>query len=141
MTNKELIEIYPFLKVGDSEFTWIDYLPVGWKGLVLHLCYEIKEVLNKEGIPISEYYVHDAKEKYGMLCWYDNMICTSDIIHEHEKKSKDICCRCGAPATYYSTGYISYFCDDCKRELEDQYRYNFFQKKNKNKNNDRVSMN
>ena len=46
MTNKELVKIYPFLSIDDSEFTLLDLLPEGWKGLILHLCYEIKEVLN-----------------------------------------------------------------------------------------------
>lgn len=117
MTNKELIEIYPFLDIGDSEFTLLDFLPGGWKGLILHLCYEIKEVLNEEGIPLSEYCVFQAKEKFGILCWYDNMECTKDIILEHRKKSKDICCICGAPATYCSTRYISYYCEDCRKKL------------------------
>ena len=118
MTNKELIEIYPFLDIGSSDFTLLDSLPEGWKGLILHLCYEIKEVLNKEGIPLSEYCVLQAKEKFGLLCWYDNMECTQDIILEHRKKSKDICYMCGAPAAYCSTGYISYLCEDCKKRFD-----------------------
>lgn len=118
MTNKELTEIYPFLDIGSSEFTLLDSLPEGWRGLILHLCYEIKEVLNKEGIPLSEYYVFQAKEKFGLLCWYDNMECTKDIIFEHRKKSKDICYMCGAPATYCSTGHISYLCEDCKKKFD-----------------------
>jgi hypothetical protein len=102
MTNKELIERYPFLiprnvwsgKIVENydydnpDYILLDDMPAGWrKAFGEQMCEEIREELIKaqerdpEGgyddgdkvVPyLQGYYPIQIKEKYGQLRWYDN---------------------------------------------------------------------
>ena len=62
--NRELIAEYPWLDIGDKQFTLLDALPMGWSGLILDMCKEIKRELVKYNL-VSKYQVIKAK-KNGM---------------------------------------------------------------------------
>ena len=75
MTNKELIKLYPFLRVRNKftnepapewvDFTMIDDMPKGWReSFGIKMCEEIKELLIKEN-KFEEYQVMQVKEKFG----------------------------------------------------------------------------
>lgn len=126
MTNKELIENYPFLlprsrwtgepdEDYDYSHTELDAMPEGWRiAFGEQMCEEIREALIKANC-LDEYRIMQIKEKYGSLCWYDGGAPREvhEIIRKYERLSKRICIHCGKPATKISTGWISPFCDEC----------------------------
>ena len=100
--NRELIEEYPWLDIGDKQLALLDTLPVGWSGLIFDMCKEIKQALPKE--LINKYQVIEAKEKWYELRWYDGLDDLSpmpstitDIVCKYEAQSKEVCMMCGAP--------------------------------------------
>ena len=100
--NRELIAEYPWLDIGDKQLTLLDTLPVGWYGLILDMCKEIKQALPKE--LVNKYQVAEAKEKWCMLSWYDGLddlspmpATITDIVCKYEMQSKEVCMMCGAP--------------------------------------------
>ena len=101
--NRELIEEYPWLDIGDKRLTLLDMLPMGWSGLILDMCKEIKRELVKYDL-VSKYQVVEAKEKWHELRWYDGLCDLSpmpsaitDIVCKYEMQSKEVCMMCGAP--------------------------------------------
>ena len=104
--NRELIAEYPWLDIGDKQFTLLDTLPMGWSGLILDMCKEIKQALPKE--LVAKYEVIEAKEKWYELRWYDGLwydgLCDlspmpsaiTDIVCKYEMRSKEVCMMCGA---------------------------------------------
>ena len=101
--NRELVEEYPWLDVGYEPLTLLNMLPIGWSGLILDMCKEIKEELVKYDL-VSKYEVVEAKEKWYGLSWYDGLDDLSpmpstitDIVCKYEIKSKEVCMMCGAP--------------------------------------------
>lgn len=129
MENKELCEEYPFIANRYSPYeyeyecdgTLLDDIPIGWKiAFGEQLCREIKDALAEDGTPIEEYYVAQAKEKFGILHWYDNALRGSkvhDVIRKYEEISAGTCVLCGEKATVMSTGWIEPYCDKCKERL------------------------
>lgn len=132
MTNKELIEKYPFLKrrnlwtdepINNYEFTELDDLPSGWRiAFGMQMLEELNEILKKANY-VDKYRILQIKEKFGGLRWYVNGI-PKDIYEEYRawedkyyKLSTRTCIRCGKPATKISAGWISPFCDDCAEEI------------------------
>ena len=100
--NRELIAEYPWLDIGDKQFTLLDTLPIGWHDLILDMCKEIKQALPKE--LVAKYEVIEAKEKWYELRWYDGLCDLSpmpstitDIVCKYEMQSKEACMMCGAP--------------------------------------------
>ena len=100
--NRELIEEYPWLDIGNEQLTLLDTLPTGWYGLILDMCKEIKRALPKE--LVNKYQVVEAKEKWCMLSWYDALSDLSpmpptitDIVCKYEMQSREICMACGRP--------------------------------------------
>ena len=100
--NRELIAEYPWLDIGDKRLTLLDTLPMGWSGLILDMCKEIKQALPKE--LVAKYEVIEAKEKWYELRWYDGLDDLSpmpstitDIVCKYEMQSKEVCMMCGAP--------------------------------------------
>lgn len=126
MTDKELLELYPFLKV-DPEYNYIEsdetglysekglYIPEGWYDLFLDCCAELREAL-LETNELNEFKINQLKEKYGEMRIYTNF--TNDkigeIIRRYEIISQFTCCVCGKIARYESKGWICPFCEDCK---------------------------
>ena len=101
--NRELIAEYPWLDIGNEQLTLLDTLPVGWSGLILDMCKEIKRELVKYDL-VSKYQVAEAKEKWYGLRWYDGLddlspmpSAITDIVCKYEMRSKEVCMMCGAP--------------------------------------------
>ena len=101
--NRELIEEYPWLNVGYEPLTLLNMLPIGWSGLILDMCKEIKRELVKYDL-VSKYEVIEAKEKWYGLSWYDGLSdfspmppAITDIVCKYEMQSKEVCMMCGAP--------------------------------------------
>ena len=100
--NRELIEEYQWLDIGYEQLTLLDMLPMGWSGLILDMCKEIKRELVKYDL-VSKYQVAEAKEKWCMLSWYDGLDdfslmppAITDIVCKYEMRSKEVCMMCGA---------------------------------------------
>ena len=107
MTNKELIERFPFLQIRDiftneplpewEDFTALDDMPGGWrKSFGVDMCEEVKEILVKEG-KLEEYQVRQIKEKFGELRWYGNYISPelAEVLNKYTKLSRITCMVCG----------------------------------------------
>lgn len=127
--NKILIEKYPWLcpYVEDFDYscTLLDAMPDGWNYTFgEQMCEEILEALKLDNIPVEQYKVLQVKEKYGSLRWYDNGgKHVDEVLRKYENISEQICCRCGKPATHYSTGWILYWCKDCiEGDHSDNYK-------------------
>ena len=100
--NRELVAEYPWLNIGYEQLTLLDMLPMGWSGLILDMCKEIKRELVKYDL-VSKYQVAEAKEKWYELRWYDGLCDLSpmpsaitDIVCKYEMRSKEVCMMCGA---------------------------------------------
>lgn len=119
--NRELIEEYPWLDIGDKQLTLLDTLPIGWSGLILDMCKEIKQALPKE--LVNKYQVVEAKEKWYGLSWYDGLddlspmpFTITDIVCKYEVQSREVCTMCGA-----SKPKDQMLCDRCMEKIE-QYK-------------------
>lgn len=131
--NYILVKKYPFLRpqAGWSvymnyhrpgykyhyEETWLDTVPTGWKKLALELCSKLKQIIEEDHI--TDYVIHQTKEKWGELNWYyeggNDRI--RKVTSEYEQKSRNICIRCGKSPTKYTTrGWVTYICEDCMRK-------------------------
>lgn len=126
--NRELCERYPFLipwnrftgkfiKSYDYSFTELDSMEDGWRNAFgLKMCEEIRDALIEDD-DLYRWRIVQMKEKYGVLCIYDNGHRPSSripyIIEKYEKLSRYICIKCGAKATRMTLGWISPFCDRC----------------------------
>ena len=117
--NRELIGEYPWLNIGYEQFTLLDMLPMGWSGLILDMCKEIKMELVKYDL-VSKHQVAEAKEKWYELRWYDGLCDLSpmpsaitDIVCKYEMQSREVCMMCGA-----SKPKDQMLCDICM----EQYR-------------------
>ena len=116
--NRELVEEYPWLDVGDEQLTLLDTLPIGWHDLILDMCKEIKQALPKE--LVNKYQVVEAKEKWYGLSWYDGLSDLSpmpptitDIVCKYEMQSKEVCMMCGA-----SKPKDKEICDRCMHVID-----------------------
>lgn len=75
MDNKELIKKYPWIQLRnvwtneelDSEFTWLDDLPEGWrKAFGLQMVEELDQILKKANCQ-EKYQVSQIKEKWRKI--------------------------------------------------------------------------
>lgn len=112
-SSQVLINKYPWLDIGNDEYTLIDLLPDGWYDLAWGLCIELRNTLPPH--LIDKYKVAEVKEKYCMLRWYDYIDdfgempeAITDIVCRYEEKSKGVCMICGAPKPKDQP-----FCDYC----------------------------
>ena len=131
--NYILVKKYPFLRpqAGWSvsmnyhkpgykyryEETWLDAVPTGWKKLALELCGKLKQIIEEDHI--TDYAIHQVKEKWGELCWYyeggNDRI--RKVTNEYEQLSPDVCIRCGKiPTQYVTKGWMTYICGDCAKQ-------------------------
>lgn len=108
MTNKELVEEFPFLlprnrftgevpENYDYSHTELDSMPEGWrKAFGIQLCKELKHALGEN---LHNYRVMQIKEKYGDLCWYDagGNDKTFKILDKYQTISAHTCIICGKP--------------------------------------------
>ena len=113
-----------------NNYEWLDYIPEGWYELARNMIEEC-EIIN------PTYTIEDLKEKFGSMRIYslikdyndnDWMIpsCNDDEIEAIENKyealSAQTCCKCGKPATKYSTGWVLPWCDECGTDEEKYYK-------------------
>lgn len=123
MTDKELLEKYPWLRLkSDIEGTKLDLMPDGWRiAFGEQMCEEIQKLL-EEADYVNEYRIIDIKEKWGELRWYDRGVPQNyyaklqSIIHKYGELSLKTCIDCGKPAKYFSLGWISPYCEECAEE-------------------------
>lgn len=111
----------------DYEFTALDDMPIGWrKAFGEQMCEELKEALDKCELSDKEkewygdWYPIQIKEKYGSLRFYPSWS-TEDIekiLLKYERLSEVTCIECGAPATKYTVGWISPYCDKCASKYD-----------------------
>lgn len=124
--RKELTELYPYL-LPRNAFTGqvhkdYDYsyvvgehdLPPGWFKLFLQCCEHLKSTLVEYG-KLHSFYFTQVKEKYGLLRMYTSGGNKEvyDILDKYSFLSNQVCCECGKPAKYQSTGYVCPYCSDC----------------------------
>lgn len=89
-------------------------LPIGWRKLGEHFIDELWEELDRSNLH-ETYEVHQVKEKYGTMHWYDagGNDETQRLNHKYEEISYYTCCQCGKTATWLANGWICPYCDDC----------------------------
>lgn len=92
----------------------LDELPQGWHKLGEQFIDELWEELDRSNLH-ETYEVHQVKEKYGSLHWYDagGNDETNRILYKYEEISYYTCCICGKTATWLTNGWICPYCDDC----------------------------
>lgn len=96
------------------EETWLDCLPRGWrKKFGIQICKELKAVIERD--KLSKYAVTQVKEKFGILCWYDEggNKETNKIVIKYADMTSEICIYCGKPAEYVAKNWIQYYCPEC----------------------------
>lgn len=98
-------------------YTELDALDKGWrKAFGIYICKDIKNALLSDGgrKRLMAYRIHQIKEKYGELCWYD---CggndeTNRIIEKYTYISRHTCIVCGKSADYVTKGWIEPYCKE-----------------------------
>ena len=132
--NKALCEKYPWLiptnrwtgeivEDYDYDYTELDSMPEGWRiAFGDQMVEELNQELVKGGF-VNDYRITQIKEKFGGLRWYDNGNTEEgyNIINKYESLSRKTCICCGKPAKYITLGWISPFCEDCIKDIEDDY--------------------
>lgn len=97
----------------------------GWYELLYGLCGEITEAYKKHSAPM-DIVIDQIKEKYGTLRFYYHLSQNdsdlrreiSDIVIKWEKKSAEICERCGkAGVLREDLPWVQTLCDKCYREV------------------------
>ena len=128
-TNKELLELYPWLKlrnvwtgeVYENECE-LDAMPRGWRiSFGDELCEKINKLLVKANY-VNDYRITEIKEKWGELRWYNNGVPEiifeelNNLLDEYSEKSKHICINCGLPAEIdYEKSFFLPLCEKCKK--------------------------
>lgn len=130
-TNKELIALYPWLKLRNNwtgeiineEDCELDWMPIGWRiAFGDELCENINKLLEKSNY-VDNYRILEIKEKYGELRWYDGGVPTSisnelnDLLDKYSEKSRHVCIECGNPAEIdYNKYFLLPLCEKCKEK-------------------------
>ena len=137
--NKEYCQKYPFLiwhgdplypgykdENIDYRYSWEDELPDGWRmAFCPQIWDELKEILI-EGNYLNEFRFMQIKEKYGTLRLYYNDFPKSigkqlaDWEDKYYCLSEQHCIYCGKPVKYMTPCYITYICEDCKNQMNEQ---------------------
>ena len=100
-----------------NNYEWLELIPQGWVKLA-------RQMLDEITLINPNYEIIDMKEKWGKLTvygWYEDEP-TYEIIRKYEELSAQTCCKCGAPATKISTGWILPWCDECGIDEEKYYK-------------------
>lgn len=131
MTNKELIENYPFLRprsrwtgkiIEGADYTELDSMEPGWReAFGEQMCQEIKEALIKNEM-LDNFRILDIKEKFGMLRFYyfgdDSQRSILNIVGKYEALSKVTCCKCGEIAGQKYLGLP--LCESCIDKIKER---------------------
>ena len=128
--NKLMIKEFPFLlprnRWTDQPMENYDYSYNEWQALELgwqvnfgwRLLHELNILVQAMDHP-ENFRITQIKEKFGEFRLYCNGgRDIQQLIDEYTQYSRTICIRCGKPATVASTGWISFYCDDCAKKLE-----------------------
>ena len=127
--NKRLLKRYPFLKGVDwkgNPVNGYDYIglwediPNGWTYSFGHLmCDDIMAEFKKLDLDPSEYYIEQAKEKYGQLRIYATWPREMDnIVDRYSRISENVCITCGKPnIPMLNTGWTWPQCKKCYEKL------------------------
>lgn len=123
IVNFVLIRKYPFIAIKDHRgkinyrFSWYYTIPDGWrKSFGIDMLNDVSYWLKNNKIQY-EYEIYDIKEKYGVLCVYDNSPHgLFDVIQKYVNDSYRTCIFCGDKATHRSVGWIAPYCDECMNE-------------------------
>lgn len=122
MTNKELINKYPFLQIEgqEEEGTWLDVMPSGWsKAFGELLCEDIQAIYDKHQIDSRNLKIQDIKEKWGGLrIHFSASFEVFEEIHKiidcYSKLSEHICINCGKPdVPMIIRGWYYPCCEQC----------------------------
>ena len=125
MTDKELIQKYPFLEIKDKRAcpgmtgTWLSDLPEGWEEKLLEMCDEIMGIAHNY---IDKLIVIQTKEKFGGLRFYYywneevpqivvDMV--EEIVDKYEELTYTACVGCGKETHIYTKGWILPMCVEC----------------------------
>lgn len=103
-----------------NNYQWLNLIPPGWVKIARAMIEECETI-------DPTYYICDLKEKWGTLDIIANCDMTywreiDAIENKYEELSARTCCKCGAPATKYSTGWILPWCDKCGVDEEKYYK-------------------
>lgn len=131
MTNRELIDRYPFIQLDKDtkDTTWLDFMPTGWRvSFGELLCEDIKQIYDRHGIDSRDMEIFDIKEKWGALrvnfttdfrVYHE----VDDVIDAYSALSTRICIVCGKPDVPFITkGWIYPCCEDCFRGDKEAYQ-------------------
>ena len=140
MTNKELIEKYPFLLprnvwtdkvLEDYDYSFCllkDEIPQGWWDCFgIALCDDLKDILERNNC-LDEFRFTQCKEKYSTIRLYDNGHPNEwdNHLKAWEYISSRTCIKCGKfPSKLRDNGWLSPWCDKCfegdKDDLSDDF--------------------
>lgn len=128
MNNRELVERYPWLRIGDKSLevtddmvTWADLIPSGWLEAFGDLLFEDlnKAIVDSfpDGVP-EDFCITEIKEKWGRLCIYITHETRQirDVLFIYEHISSYICISCGAPYPFAHmtyNGWVLPLCENC----------------------------
>lgn len=121
--RKELIAKYPYLMPRtmftdevhpDFNYEFIKGehdLPKGWLELFLQCCEDLYEPLKRADY-LNKFRFLDIKEKWGAMDFSTYRITSevSEILEKYRFISKQVCSRCGKPATVRTYSYVLPFC-------------------------------
>lgn len=129
MTDRELIEKYPWLRISNrwtgeyvegAEGTELDLMPSGWrKTFGEKMCEEINdELMTWPQEDKEKFRITDIKEKWAHLCFYTNFTSPhlNQIIGKYSLISRLTCIHCGGPARWITRGWYMPYCQECAEE-------------------------
>lgn len=129
MTNQELIEKYPWLRISNrwtgkyvegTEGTELDLMPSGWrKAFGEKMCEEINdELMTWPQEDREKFRITDIKEKWAHLCFYTNLVSHHlvQITDKYSLISRLTCIHCGGPARWITKGWYMPYCQECAEE-------------------------
>ena len=129
MTNKELCERYPWLRISNrwtgeyvegAEGTELDLMPKGWrKAFGEQMCEEVNnELMTWLQEDRKRFRITDIKEKWAHLCFYTNLTSPhlNQIIGKYSLISRFTCINCGEPAHWITRGWYMPYCQECADE-------------------------
>jgi len=107
-----------YITEGEMWYNKLEY--PGWYRKIQDLELDIKAILNKN--PAAYFSPVQVKEKWGCFTMYFDA--SEDVYDEIERLNQELywwteshCYACGAPAAYTSLGWLTYYCEDCAKEL------------------------
>lgn len=138
MTNEKIAELerkYPFMDdPDDGEMSFAYGCDIGWLDEFDKMCGEIVAALEEVGYdPKRNFKFLQVKEKFGELRVYWTLVANDeddpepqynptydkihDIVRTHCEATGKLCCRCGAPATKKTKGWVLPYCEPCFNEF------------------------